>query len=40
MKDYKRILILEALDILDDEGREQLMEMAETLYRNEQEREA
>lgn len=40
MKDHKRRLILEALDILDDEGREQLMEMAETLYRDAQEREA
>ena len=39
MKDHKRRLILEALDILDDEGREKLMEQAESLLAA-QEREA
>lgn len=34
-----RKLILEALDILDDENRGKLMELAEALYRDAQERE-
>lgn len=39
MKDYERRLILEALELLNDEGREKLMEQAESLLAA-QEREA
>lgn len=39
MKDYERRLILEALELLNDENREKLMELAENFLAA-QEREA